>query len=580
MQRSPFVDQPAVQPVNKPANMPPINALIRSERHAATPVSIELVPGSLGDDVFNRLDRLNDIGSALSFEQNVDALLERILIAAKTITRADGGTIYLVEGEGADRRLAYAILRTSSLRIALGGTTGRAVPYAPLLMDQHLGSRQRTIASHVALTGKTVNLHDAYTAHQFDLQGIREFDRRHNYHSRSFLTVALRNHSDETIGVLQLINAIDPVTGDTGEFSRADQRLAESLASQAAVALSNRQLIGQLEHLFESLVLLIDEKSPYTAGHCARVPELTMMLAEAVDRTQDGPLADFCMTDADRYELRIAGLLHDCGKILTPVHVVDKATKLETIYDRIQLIDQRFEIVRRDAEIAALKARLGAASGDNVDAQLAETFAQIDSDRDFLRITNVGVERMADDDIARVQRIAVHYTWRGPNGDEQPFLNNEEIEALSIRSGTLTKSEREHINATIAMLEALPWPKHLKNVPEYAGGHHERMDGRGYPKGLRGDQMSVQARIMAIADIFEALTAPDRPYKHGKLLSETMSILARFAATGHIDPEIFTVFVREGVYREYAERFVDAAQIDAVDESTLLAALVPVTAQR
>jgi HD-GYP domain-containing protein (c-di-GMP phosphodiesterase class II) len=369
--------------------------------------------------------------------------------------------------------------------------------------------------------------------------------------------------------VLQLINATDPKTGEIVAFSPSDQRLAESLASQAAIALTNRMLINQLEHLFESFINLInsaiDEKSPYTGGHCQRVPVLTMLLAEAVNETKSGPLKNFHMTEEDRYELKIAGLLHDCGKVTTPVHVVDKATKLETLFDRIQLIDTRFEVLKRDVEIEALRKGLD-------EREIRDRLRELDDDRRFLHACNIGGERMKDEDVARVRRIAKR-RWRDVAGHEADFLTEDEVNNLTIRAGTLTEDERKiinnHIVATIKMLESLPWPRHLTRVPEYAGGHHERMDGKGYPKGLTRDQMSVQARCMGIADIFEALTAKDRPYKKGKTLSESLEILGRMRINNHVDPDLFDVFVRRKVYYKYAEMFLDPEQIDQVDESRI-----------
>jgi HD-GYP domain-containing protein (c-di-GMP phosphodiesterase class II) len=521
------------------------------------------------DDLVQRLEQLNAIGASLSAERDIDRLLEAILTAAKSITRADGGTLYRLTEDGT---LRFEILRTSSLKYYLGGTTGNAVPFYPIhLVGKDGKPNHSMVAAYAALTGKTVNIADAYTADGFDFTGTRNFDKKTGYRSKSFLTVPMTNHDREIIGVLQLINAQDPKTGVIVPFSPADQRLAESLASQAAIAITNRMLINQLEHLFESFIALInsaiDEKSPYTGAHCQRVPALTMMLAEAVNETRKGPLSDFHMNDKDRYELKIAGLLHDCGKVTTPVHVVDKATKLQGIYDRIHLLDTRFEILKRDAEIAMLKD-----GRQDAQARLRERLRQLEEDRMFLRAANIGGERMRDEDVDRVKRIA-GYRWTDTSGHEALFLTDDEVKNLTIRAGTLTAEERQvinhHIVATIRMLEALPWPKHLKNVPEYAGGHHERMDGKGYPKGLTGEQMSVQARVMGIADIFEALTAKDRPYKKGKTLSESLEILGRFSQNGHIDPHLFDVFVRNRVYLRYAQMFLDKEQIDEVDESRI-----------
>ena len=530
---------------------------------------------SLETHVLSKLEYLNAIGVALSQERDINRLLETILVAAKNLTRADGGTLYRL----VDDRLHFEIMRNDSLAIAMGGTSGTAIPFYPIPLHDKDGNPNLTmIAAYVAINDRTVNIADAYTEEGFDFSGTRNFDKRTGYRSTSFLTVPMKNHEGEIIGVLQLLNAIDSGTGAVTVFSDEDRRLAESLASQAAIALTNRLLIQQLEVLFESLIELIntaiDDKSPYTGGHCKRVPTLTMMLAEAAHAAAEGPLASFRMTDKDRYELKIAGLLHDCGKITTPVHVVDKATKLQTIFDRIALVDTRFEVLKREAEVAMLRAVLAAREAEDAssEARAREDFAakvrQYDDDREFLRRTNVGGERMSPEDQARVTRIA-QYAWTGPRGTPERFLTRDEEANLNIPYGTLNPKEREiinhHIVATIKMLEALPWPRHLVNVPEYAGGHHERMDGKGYPRGLTRAQMSVQARIMGIADIFEALTAKDRPYKPGKTLSESIAILAKFKENGHIDPDLFDIFVKERVYLRYAREFLDPEQIDDVD---------------
>ena len=518
-------------------------------------------------DLFQRLEQLNRIGVALSRERDIDSLLETILVAAKDITNADGGTLYRMSAE---RTLKFEIMRNDSLGIAMGGTSGAAIPFYPVhLYDEQGDPIESMVVAYCYHHDTSVNIGDAYSERGFDFSGTKNFDKKTGYRSRSFLTVPMKNHENEIIGVLQLLNAKDRKTGEVVTFSEADQHLAESLASQAAIALTNRSLVIRLENLFESFINLInaaiDDKSPYTGGHCERVPLLTMMLAEAANRCDVGPLRDFHLGEEERYELKIAGLLHDCGKVTTPVHVVDKATKLQTIFDRIDLIDTRFEIIRRDAEIRALK--------EGGAGPAAAFLAGVESDREFLRRANLGSEAMSDADIERVHEIARKYRWRDLAGAEVDFLSEDEVKNLTIRAGTLTADERQvinhHIEVTIQMLEALPWPKNLKNVPEYAGGHHERVDGKGYPRGLRREQMSVQARCMGIADIFEALTAKDRPYKKGKTLTESLSILGKMKLTGHIDPDLFDVFMWEKVYEKYAAEFLDPEQIDPVDLSLI-----------
>ncbi len=529
------------------------------------------------DDLLKRLEQLNDIGASLSKERDITRLLERILLAAKTITNADGGTLYRMMEDG--RYLRFEILRTDSLNIAMGGTSGSPISFPNLPLHEESGAANDSlVAVYAAIHNQTVNIADAYSEPNFDFSGTRHFDERTGYRSQSMLAVPMKNHEGEVIGVLQLINAQAPGGHQVLAFSAADQSLAESLASQAAIALSNRLLMTQLEALFEAFVnlinLAIDEKSPYTGGHCQRVPALTMLLADAVSETTEGPLARFVMDEHDRYELKIAGLLHDCGKVTTPVHVVDKATKLHTLFDRVHLIDTRFEVLKRDAEIDALRQQLALRPCVDASAEsgsVAECQAKLDAldaDRDFLRAANVGGETMSESDVERVRAIASGRTWRNVEGVQTEFLSADELENLSIRAGTLTHAERDiinhHIVATIKMLEQLPWPKHLKNVPEYAGGHHERMDGKGYPRGLTRAQMSVQARVMGIADIFEALTARDRPYKSGMKLSQAMGIMEKFKDGGHIDPDLFDVFVNKKVYLRYAQQFLNPWQIDDV----------------
>jgi len=529
--------------------------------------------------LLDNIERLNRIGVALSAERDNARLLETILLGAKEITNADGGTLYTVTD---DNRLKFEIMRTDSLGIAMGGTTGKEIPFAPLPLYRQDGSpNTNMVAAYSVLNDSAINIEDAYVEEGFDFSGTRKFDQSTGYRSKSFLTIPMKNHEKEIIGVLQLLNAIDPKTGVVIPFSQEKQQLAESLASQAAVALTNHNLIEGLKNLFESFIELIadaiDEKSPYTGGHCRRVPELAMMLAETANRAEDGAFKSFSMSDKEMYELRIAAWLHDCGKVTTPQEVVDKPTKLSCIFDRIRLIETRYEVLKRDTEIEMLRARVKAledgqrSTASHLEKVCREKLREFEEEFSFLYRANFGGEFMRPEDRQRVLDIAKR-TWV-MDGKTLPFLNEEEVENLNIERGTLTKDEREiinnHIVVTIDMLDKLPYPKALRRVPEFAGGHHERMDGKGYPKGLTRDQMSIQARMMGVADIFEALTTRDRPYKKAKTLSESLFILGKMKQDNHIDPDVFDLFVREKIYLKYAQQFLEPEQIDDVDESKI-----------
>ncbi len=518
------------------------------------------------------LINLNSVGVALSAEKDHDRLLEIILMRAKEMTRADGGTLYLRTEENT---LKFEIVHTDSLGIRMGGTQGEPISFYPVKLVNDDGEpNMHNVAACAVLKNETINIADAYSNEEFDFTGTRQFDKKTGYRSKSFLTVPMTNHENKIIGVLQLINATDADTGEIRAFSALDQQVVESLASQAAITLTNRQLIEAQKNLFDSFIALIasaiDEKSPYTAGHCRRVPVLTDMIAEACCNINYGPHKDFSMSDEDKYELNVAGWLHDCGKITTPEAVVDKGTKLETIVDRIEMIDTRFEILKRDAEIAALKRKLDSLGEKDFsgDEQLASELEQFDDDRAFIRMCNIGGEAMADDLQQRVKKIA-QYKWKDTEGNESNFLSDDEVYNLNIFRGTLTAEDREiinnHVVATIRMLGSLPYPKHLLNVTEFAGGHHEKMDGTGYPKGLKRDEMSIQARMLGIADIFEALTAADRPYKKAMPMSQALTILGRMKLDNHIDPDLYDVFMWEKVYQRYADDYLGPEQCDDYD---------------
>ncbi len=521
----------------------------------------------------DRLHRLSEIGMALSTEKNTDRLFEMILEEAKNITQADGRTLYSMNKGG---KLDFEILRNDSMDTVMGGTSGVEIPYhsVPLWLDDNTPN-QKNVSAYVALTGKTVNIKNAYQEDGFDFSGTKSFDEKFGYHSKSFLTVPLKNHEKEIIGVMQLINARND-KGEVISFDKEMQEQIESLASQGAVALTNKRLVEELKILFEAFIKLIataiDKKSEYTGGHCERVPVITMMLADEVSKIKKGKYKDFSMNDEERYELYIAAWLHDCGKVATPPHVVDKGTKLETIFDRIELIRTRMELLKRDAEIAFLRRQLKDSMVKDFDEEYLSTIDEINNNMEFIEKCNVGGEYMEEALQEKITSIGARELTL--NNKKQNLLTDEEISNLNIPKGTLLPEEREiindHIVITIEMLEQLPYPKNLRNVPEFAGGHHEKMDGTGYPKGLNESQMSTQAKIMAIADIYEALTAADRPYKDGKKLSQAMRIMGFMKNDFHIDDDLFEIFVTSGVYKKYAEKHVAKNQIDEVDELSVI----------
>jgi len=581
----------------------------------------------------DRLHRLIQIGIALSAERDINRLMEMILLEAKELSNADGGTLYIRTD---DDSLKFEIIRTDSLNIAMGGTTGKRINFPPVNMYDPETSKPnlKQVASAAALTSKSINIADAYEVQDYDFSGTKKFDSQTGYRSKSFLTVPLKNSQDQIIGVLQLLNAIDAETNEVISFSADIQPLIEALSSQAAIALDNQQLLEGQKRLLDSFIELIasaiDAKSPYTGGHCQRVPELTKMIAQAACESNEGSLASFDLTEEQWYELHVGAWLHDCGKVTTPEYVVDKATKLETIYDRIHEIRTRFEVVKRDAEIDYLKALIkNKGSAEDLGVALEKRLARLDDDFAFVAESNLGGEFMAPERVNRLKKIGTVKWTRtlddriGISFEEQkrkdlypaaslPTMekllddradhiikhdkpsqaftdgntfgfkmdipeykfNLGEIYNLSIDRGTLTSEERykinDHIVQTIVMLEQLPFPKHLARVPEYAGGHHEKMDGTGYPRKLNKDEMSIPARIMAIADIFEALTASDRPYKPSKKLSDAIKIMSFLKKDAHIDGELFELFLTTGIYKEYAERFLDQCQIDEVDISQYL----------
>ncbi|MBF0590675.1 MAG: HD domain-containing protein [Nitrospirae bacterium] len=515
------------------------------------------------------------IGAALSAEKNIEALLEMIVVEAMKLTNSDGATLYIKTTD--DVAIAFKILQNRTLGLQMGGTSANEIKFPPLKLYNPDGTVNKHLVSvYVALTGTTLNIPDVYEIEGFDFQGTKAFDKKTGYRSKSMLVTALRNYENEIIGVLQLINSLDD-KGSIIPFSLEHQELTESLASQAAVAITNASLLNDLKNLMDgfikSIAGAIDQKSPYTGGHIRRVAELTLDIAQGLTKSNDQRWQDFNLSQDELNELRIAAWMHDIGKISTPEHIVDKATKLESIYDRIKYIEAKFEILSRDIERFYLKKHAEISSCDDNDRQgqlqrlkevYDERIKKIASDLDFLMLVNKGGEFMSDAFVDRVKDIAT--TQIIINGVQQNLLTEDEVNNLIIRKGTLTEKERNiiqnHVVLTHSMLAKLPWPKKLKGVCEYAGEHHEKLDGTGYPNGLEADSLSVQSRIIAIADIFEALSAGDRPYKYGKKLSECVKIIGMMVKDNHIDKDIVDFFIHSGSLQKYARKELKDYQID------------------
>ena len=524
------------------------------------------------DKQFKVLTAINQIGIALSAERDTTRFMEIVLEGAKTITSADGCALYT---RGKDSKLTLSIMKIDALPLIDYDYTKNNIP----LYDDNGTPNSRNCIVHSMLDDITVAIPDIYTTRDFDSSDSRNFDRQTTYHTQSLLNVPMKNHENESIGVLQLINKIDKFSQEIIPFSEEDQRIIETIASQAAVALSKNQLIEDFKRLFDSLIELIakaiDQKSPHTGEHCRRVPELTMMLAEAVINQNEGAFKDFTLTEEELYELRVAALLHDCGKVTTPVHIVDKATRLEAIIDRIHLINLRFEIIKRDFHIAFLNNKLQTSneipgrSVSSPDNELKDIMEQLEKDKQLIQACNISLGITPQKSRLILREIARKYRWTNASGNAEPVVSDNELYALTASIGTLTPEERkilnQHVNITMKMLESLPYPKALQNVPRFAAVHHERMNGSGYPNGLTKNEIPLQGRIIAIADIFEALTAKNRPYRKAMTLTDAIRELYDMKLTGQIDPDLFDTFISEKVFLRYAEQYLQPEQLDIID---------------
>lgn len=528
---------------------------------------------SYADQQINHIKRLSEIGIALSAEKNLSNLLEMIVDESRAFSRADAGTLYLMNEEKGC--LDFAIVQNDSMKIRMGGK-GAPITWPSVPLERDGKPNYSNVSSYVALTGQIVNIQDVYEAEGFDFSGTKRFDEGTGYRSMSMLVVPMKNKDDEVIGVLQLINALDLDTGKPTVFLNRDVELLASLASQAAVAITNVKLYRDLELLFDSFIQVIasaiDEKSPYTSGHIKRVQKLTMQIAEAINTQKEGPFKDTYFNEDQMKELSIAAWLHDVGKIVTPEHVVDKSTKLEAIFDRVHLIDCRFENIKKQLLINYLSSKIegievckqATTVTVDTDEDFKRHYEQIESDREFVLSCNQPGEFMDDAKIQRLREIASK-RWV-EKGVERPYLTDDELYNLSIRKGSLNNEDRKiienHVAVTYKMLKKLPFPKKLSRVPEIAAMHHEKLDGTGYPFGVKAEDIPLQARIIAIADVFEALTAKDRPYKKAMPVSQALKILGFMRKDGHIDGDILDLFIEKRLYRQYAFEELNPEQLD------------------
>ena len=506
------------------------------------------------------------IGMALSAEKNINRLLEMIVESAKELSYADACTLYTIDDD--EKHLHFEIMQNESMKIKMGGTSGTKVPFHDVPLYVEGKPNYSNVSSYVVLMDKTVNIEDVYEVEGFDFTGPRNYDSETGYRSKSMLVVPMKNHENRIIGVLQLLNAQNPESGEVTAFSTEHMDMISSLASEAAVALTNTKLIHDLDNLLnafiKSIATAIDEKSPYTGGHIKRVVELSTMIADRINQTDKVPYKNIHFTQDEMAELRMAAWMHDVGKITTPEYVVDKANKLACLFDRIDLVALRFDLIEKLFENIYLQRKIGLLpAGEKEQSEfraLDEEFAArkdiLRNDLEFIRSANVTMEFMPDDKVERIKRIgAEKYVL---NGMEYPYLTGVEIENLSIRKGNLTEKERKvvenHALMTTRILSQLPFPRKLARVPKFAGEHHERLDGTGYHQGITEKELLLQSRIIAFADIFEALTAKDRPYRQPLQLPQVIRILGFMKKDRHIDPDIYDFFMTENLHLEYTEK--------------------------
>ena len=505
-----------------------------------------------------QIKKMSDIGRALSGVYDLNTLLEMIVDQARSFTNADAGTLYIVE----DNTLRFQIVQNDSLKIRMGGKSGETIPFPPVEL------KETNVSAFVALKGVSVNIPDVYDTDLFDFTGPKKFDQSTGYRSKSMLVVPMRNHDGDVIGVLQLLNATNPANNTVIAFSQDYENLSESLASQAAVSITNAKLISNMTELFEAFVKVmataIDEKSPVTGGHIRRVADLTLIMAEVINDLKEGDFKDKTFSPDQMYELRIAAYMHDIGKVTSPVEIVEKAKKLQTIFDRIQYvrlrltyISQKVMLEGQDSKIEILQNGSDPEKLKALEKETSDKLEELKEIQEFINKCNEPGEFLDDEILERLKEIS-EKTYIDEAGEQQPFLTEDELVNLSIRRGSITEKERkkmqDHAAVTLRMLKQIPFTKKLKNIPAFAGAHHEFINGKGYPLGLKGDEIPFEGKLMAVTDIAEALTASDRPYKKAMPLETVYRILRSMAEGGELDNSLVQLFIEQEVYKTYQER--------------------------
>ncbi len=546
-----------------------------SENHDVNKMLNQVVESitSLANSQVMHIRRLTKIGESLSSETDLHKIWDMILEEAVAFTNADGATIYQLSEDG--RYLDFKVLFNGTMGLRKGGAYGEVGWPSIPLFDADGNPRLAHIVTNVFHLKRSLCFDDVYEQDEYDISGTKKADADHNYRSTSMLTIPLKNHEDEVLGVIQIINAMDD-KGEITTFSEEHITMINSLGSQAAISLSNRKLIEGLELLLmqfmRSIATGIEKKSKYSSDHIMRVAMLTDMLALKLNEASEGRFAELHFSDIELKELSMAGWMHDVGKIITPEFIMDKSTKLETILDRIDLVETRFrmmillmDILHTKLPEPELTELIKSQFGEDQSPQTVITW--LEDALEFIKKLNIGGEFVPDPDIARVEQISKVSIDYG--GKTYFLLSEDETNNLKIRKGTLTSDEIKqmsaHVSVTWDMLSQLSFPKKYKNVAFYAATHHEKLNGKGYPKGLTADDLPLQSRIIAVADIFEALTSSDRPYKKAKTLSESLRIMGFCVKDGDLDPDLLDFFLDSGLYLEYAQKYMQPDYIDSVD---------------